>query len=77
MGVSITYFPHASALGFGCVEVAHLTLNYTGTPPMAPCQALSESPGGAEYMQETGTGRFQVGSRLLEFFFFGGGGCLL
>ncbi|CAJ1354836.1 unnamed protein product [Effrenium voratum] len=33
-------------------SVAHLTLNYTGTPPMAPCQALSESPGGAEYMQE-------------------------
>ncbi|CAE7261728.1 unnamed protein product [Symbiodinium necroappetens] len=45
--------PHLVAI---CSErknysVAHLTINYTGVPPFAPCQSLSEAPGSPEYME--------------------------
>ncbi|CAE7372637.1 unnamed protein product [Symbiodinium natans] len=45
--------PHLVAI---CSErknysVAHLTINYTGVPPFAPCQTLSEPPGSPQYME--------------------------
>mmetsp|Transcript_9147 Transcript_9147/g.16794 ORF Transcript_9147/g.16794 Transcript_9147/m.16794 type:complete len:383 (-) Transcript_9147:87-1235(-) len=45
--------PHLVAI---CSEranysVAHLTIEYTGVPPFAPCQNLAEMPGSPEYME--------------------------